>query len=64
MIELSGEERGELTRWSTVTYTSREGRFKGKVILALADGVSYSRIESDLHTSRLMIEGRKRVNAR
>jgi transposase len=52
VIELSGEEREELTRWSTSRTLAAGDVFKAKLILALADGVSYSRIEAELKTSR------------
>lgn len=52
MIELSGEEREELVRWSTSRTLPAGDVFKARLILALADGVSYSRIEADLNTSR------------
>ena len=52
MIELSGEEREELTRWSASRTLPAGDVFKARLILSLADGVSYSRIEADLNTSR------------
>ncbi len=52
VIELSGEEREELTRWSTSRTLPAGDVFKARLILALADGISYSRIEADLNTSR------------
>jgi transposase len=52
VIELSAEEREELTRWSN-SRTLRAGDvFKARVILALADGKSYSTVEAELNTSR------------
>src|SRR3954451_10701348 len=52
VIELTEQEREELKRWSA-SRTLRAGDvFKAKLILALAEGVSYSRIESELNTSR------------
>src|SRR5579884_1441938 len=52
VVRLSDEEREELTRWSTSRTLPAGDVFKAKLILALADGVSYSQIESDLNTSR------------
>jgi transposase len=52
MIELSSEEREELTRWSASRTLPAGGVFKARLILALADGLSYSRIETELNTSR------------
>src|ERR1700748_3246644 len=52
VIELSVEEREELVRWSGSRTLAAGDVFKARLILALADGVSYSRIEADLHTSR------------
>jgi transposase len=52
VIELTEAEREELTRWSS-SRTLRSGDvFKAKLILALAGGMSYSRIEAELNTSR------------
>ena len=52
MIELTEQEREELTRWSTSRTLAAGDVFKAKLILALSDGVSYSRIEAELKTSR------------
>ena len=52
MIELTEEEREELTRWSTSRTLAAGDVFKAKLILALSNGVSYSRIEAELKTSR------------
>lgn len=52
MIELTSEEREELTRWSASRTLPAGDVFKARLMLALADGVSYSRIESELNTSR------------
>jgi transposase len=52
VIELTEQEREELTRWSSSRTLPAGDVFKAKLILALADGVSYSRIETELHTSR------------
>ena len=52
VIELTDEEREELTRWSGSRTLPAGDVFKAKLILALADGVSYSGIEAELKTSR------------
>jgi hypothetical protein len=52
VIELTEQEREELTRWSTSRTLAAGDVFKAKLILALSDGVSYSRIEVELKTSR------------
>jgi transposase len=52
VIELSGEERDELARWASSRTLPAGDVFKARLILALADGVSYSRIEAELGTSR------------
>jgi hypothetical protein len=51
VIELTEQEREELTRWSTSRTLAAGDVFKAKLILALSDGVSYSRIEVELKTS-------------
>lgn len=52
VVELSAGEREELTRWSK-SRTLRAGDvFKASLILALADGKSYSTVEAELNTSR------------
>jgi len=52
VIELTEQEREELKRWSSSRTLPAGDVFKAKLILALADGVSYSRIEAELNTSR------------
>lgn len=52
VIELTGEEREELTRWSRSRTLPAGDVFKATLILGLADGKSYSRIEEELSTSR------------
>ena len=52
MIELTGEERDELILWSGSRTLPAGDVFKAKLILALADGMSYSAIEAALKTSR------------
>lgn len=52
MLDLTEQEREELTRWSTSRTLAAGDVFKAKLILALSDGVSYSRIEAELKTSR------------
>jgi len=51
-IQLSAEEREELT-WRSKSRTLPAGDvFKASLILALADGKSYSAVEAELNTSR------------
>ena len=52
VIELSAEEREELTGWSNSRSLPAGDVFKAKLILALADGKSYSTVEAELGTSR------------
>src|SRR3984957_18621713 len=52
VISLSTEEREELTRWSKSRTLAAGDVFKAKLILALADGKSYSAVEAELNTSR------------
>ncbi|HKD06765.1 MAG TPA: IS630 family transposase [Bryobacteraceae bacterium] len=52
VIQLTEEEREELRRWSLSRTLPAGDVFKAKLILALADGVSYNRIEAELKTSR------------
>jgi transposase len=52
VIELTVEEREELTRWSKSRTLPAGDVFKATLILALAEGKSYSRIEEELNTSR------------
>src|SRR3954452_7752917 len=52
VIELSAEEREELKRWSNSRTLPSGDVFKARLVLALADGISYSRIETELNTSR------------
>jgi transposase len=52
VVELNAGEREELTRWSK-SRTLRAGDvFRANLILALADGKSYSAVEAELGTSR------------
>jgi len=55
VIELSAEEREELTGWSNSRTLPAGDVFKAKLILALADGKSYSMVEAELGTSRTTI---------
>jgi hypothetical protein len=55
VIELTEEERDELIQWSGSRTLPAGDVFKAKLILALADGVSYSAIEAALKTSRFTI---------
>jgi len=52
VITLSAEEREELTRWSKSRTLPAGDVFKARLILALADGKSYSTVEAELNTSR------------
>jgi Helix-turn-helix domain len=52
VITLSPEEREELTRWSKSRTLPAGDVFKARLILALADGKSYSAVEAELNTSR------------
>jgi transposase len=52
VIELSADEREELTGWSKSRSLPAGDVFKARLILALADGKSYSAVEAELHTSR------------
>jgi transposase len=52
VLDLTEQEREELTRWSTSRTLAAGDVFKAKLLLALSDGVSYSRIEAELKTSR------------
>jgi len=55
VIELTNEEREELTRWSNSRSLPAGDVFKARLVLALADGLSYSRVEAELNTSRTTI---------
>ncbi len=52
VIELSEEEREELTGWSKSRTLPAGDVFKARLILALAGGKSYSVVEAELNTSR------------
>jgi transposase len=52
VITLSGEERAELAGWSKSRTLPAGDVFKANLILALADGKSYSAVEAELNTSR------------
>jgi transposase len=52
VIELSAEEREELTGWSKSRTLPAGDVFKARLILALADGKSYRAVEVELQTSR------------
>jgi transposase len=52
VIELRAEESEELTRWSKSRTLPAGDVFKARLILALADGKSYSCVETELGTSR------------
>jgi transposase len=50
--ELSQEQREELTRWAQSRRLPAGDVFRARLILALADGKSWSQIEAELNTSR------------
>jgi transposase len=52
VIELRAEERDELARWSKSRTLPAGDVLKARLILALADGKSYSAVEAELNTSR------------
>jgi len=52
VITLSAEERAELAGWSKSRTLPAGDVFKANLILALADGKSYSAVEAELNTSR------------
>lgn len=49
---MTDEEREELTLWAQSRTLAAGGVFRARLVLALADGQSYSQIESSLGTSR------------
>ena len=51
-LQLSEPPRAELTGWAQSRTLPAGDVFRAKLILALAEGHSYSRIEAELHTSR------------
>jgi transposase len=51
-LQLTEQQRDELTRWAQSRTLPAGDVFRAKLILALADGDSYSRIEAQLNTSR------------
>ena len=61
MRQLIETERDELTRWSRSRTLAARDVFVASLILALADGKSYTQIEAELNTSRPTIA---RWNAR
>ncbi len=52
VIELSAEEREELTGWSKSRTLPAGDVFKARLILALSDGKSYRVVEAELNTLR------------
>ncbi len=52
LLTLTDEQREELTRWSQSRTLPAGDVFRARLILALANGASYSRIERELKTSR------------
>ena len=49
---MTEQEREELTRWAQSRTLPAGDVFRARLVLALADGHSYSRIEAELNTSR------------
>jgi transposase len=58
--KLSEENREELTRWAQSRTLPAGDVFRARLILALADGKSWSQIQVELHTSRPTIARWKR----
>lgn len=52
LLELTEEQRNELSRWAQSRTLPAGDVFRAKLILALGQGKSYSQIESELQTSR------------
>lgn len=52
MDQLTQEHREELTRWAQSRTLPAGDVFRARLVLALADGKSWSQIEIELHTSR------------
>ncbi|MGO8718355.1 MAG: helix-turn-helix domain-containing protein [Acidobacteriaceae bacterium] len=51
LLILSNDEREELTRWAQSRTLSAGDVFRARLMLALADGLSYRAIEEKLDTS-------------
>jgi Helix-turn-helix domain len=51
LVTLSNDEREELTRWAQSRTLPAGDVFRARLILALADRLSYREIEKKLHTS-------------
>ena len=60
MSELSEEHREQLTRWAQSRTLPAGDVFRARLMLALAEGKSWSQIEVELHTSRPTIARWKR----
>jgi hypothetical protein len=60
LLELTEEQRNELTRWAQSRTLPAGDVFRAKLILALGQGKSYSQIELELQTSRPTIARWKR----
>ena len=60
LSELSQEQREELTRWAQSRSLPAGDVFRARLMLALAEGKSWSRIEQELQTSRPTIARWKR----
>ncbi len=52
LLKLTDGQKEELTRWSQSRTLPAGDVFRARLILALANGTSYSRIERELSTSR------------
>ena len=51
LIALTPEQREELTRWAQSRSLPAGDVFRARLILALADGMSYAEIKQHLHTT-------------
>lgn len=51
-LQVTEEQRAELTRWAQSRTLPAGDVFRARLILALADGKSYTQIETELNTSR------------
>ena len=60
LISLTAEQREELTRWSQSRTFPAGDVFRTRLILALADGMTYSRIKRELRTTARTISRWKR----
>lgn len=51
LVSLTAEQREELTRWSQSRTLPAGDVFRARLILAVADGMTYKRIKRELHTT-------------